>query len=119
MKAVKLYPEPCADILLGDGSQVDICITFFEVHPKDELPLPSGVLFDIHRRFATALHLFSVEDKIARGWPRPSRGKVKLRHRVEANHSQVSGVPVSSDVHSAACGFPYQRLSAYDAIFSL
>jgi hypothetical protein len=40
----------------------------------DTLPLPSPLLFDIHRRFSSALHLFSSEDKIAKGWPAPQQG---------------------------------------------
>lgn len=37
------------------------------------LPLPSSHLFEIHSRFATALHRIFIDDKISKGWPKPSR----------------------------------------------
>lgn len=71
----RLFPEQCSDVVLGDGSTLRDSIRFFEVNTTDTLPLPSGGLLDIHRRFATALHLYFVEDKAARAWPRQSEGK--------------------------------------------
>ncbi|KAL1982490.1 hypothetical protein VTN96DRAFT_1281 [Rasamsonia emersonii] len=67
----KSYPEECSGLFLGDGSEPQVPMHFFTVLPdKNALPLPSSFLFDVHYRLATALHLFSIEDKIARDWPR-------------------------------------------------
>ncbi|RMD43111.1 hypothetical protein DV735_g1999, partial [Chaetothyriales sp. CBS 134920] len=41
----------------------------FSTPDAQTLPTPSIFLFDVHRRFAAALHLFSIEDTVARGWP--------------------------------------------------
>lgn len=70
----KIFPEQCSDIILGDGSKIK-GVFFFNATTTHHLPLPSGVLLDIHRRFATALHLFFVEDRATRAWPRQSADK--------------------------------------------
>jgi len=36
--------------------------------------LPSPALLRIHFRFAAALHLFFIEDRIAEGWPQTPPG---------------------------------------------
>ncbi|KAF7895461.1 uncharacterized protein EAF01_009423 [Botrytis porri] len=67
------YPEPLKNLFFGNGLHFSGSLEWFEIsttNPTD-LPLPSKFLFGIHRRFTTALHLFSIEDQINRGWPKP------------------------------------------------
>ncbi|KAF7927104.1 hypothetical protein BELL_0336g00090 [Botrytis elliptica] len=68
------YPEPLKNLFFGNGFHFSGSLEWFEIsttNPTD-FPLPSKFLFDIHRRFTTALHLFSIEDQIDRGWPKPT-----------------------------------------------
>ncbi|KAF7887579.1 hypothetical protein EAF00_009873 [Botryotinia globosa] len=68
------YPEPLKNLFFGNGFYFSGSLEWFKIsttNPTD-LPLPSKFLFDIHRRFTTALHLFSIEDQIGRGWPKPT-----------------------------------------------
>jgi hypothetical protein len=69
---VKLYPEECGGLFFNDKSPFNQFLHRFTLRTTDpnHLPLPSRFLFRIHYSFVTALHLFSIEDKIARGWPR-------------------------------------------------
>jgi hypothetical protein len=70
---IKLYPEEgSSGLFFGDKSPFNRNIHRFTLCTSDpnELPLPSGFLFRIHYSFVTALYLFSIEDKITRGWPR-------------------------------------------------
>ncbi|CAD6442542.1 7d2453ca-1636-4f09-a44c-930f8bdddb60 [Sclerotinia trifoliorum] len=69
------YPERPRDLYFGNGlpfsrSQSEV-FSISTTDPRD-VPLPSDFLFDIHRRFSSALHLFSIEDKISHGWPKPT-----------------------------------------------
>ncbi|APA16183.1 hypothetical protein sscle_16g109530 [Sclerotinia sclerotiorum 1980 UF-70] len=69
------YPEHPRNLYFGNGlpfsgSQSE-AFSISTTNPKD-VPLPSDFLFDIHRRFSSALHLFSIEDKINDGWPKPT-----------------------------------------------
>lgn len=70
-----LYPEECSGLFLGDGTKLQSRIRF-KIFTSDAKMLrpPSSFFFEIHYRFATALHLFSIEDKVALGWPQPRRG---------------------------------------------
>ncbi|KAL4783788.1 kinase-like domain-containing protein [Aspergillus varians] len=72
----KQYPEEVSGLYVGDGTPFDSTFLFFQLSTSDakRLCLPSSFLINIHFRFATALHLFYVEDKAARGWPSPSIG---------------------------------------------
>ncbi|KAL4904118.1 hypothetical protein BDW74DRAFT_168577 [Aspergillus multicolor] len=67
---------PVSGLYLGDGTRLRSTLHFFELSTTDteKLPLPSGFLMNVHFRFATALHLFYVEDKAASGWPPRQRG---------------------------------------------
>ncbi|ESZ96856.1 serine/threonine protein kinase [Sclerotinia borealis F-4128] len=68
------HPETPRNLFFGNGVYFSGFRAWFSIsttNPRN-LPLPSDFLFDIHRRFTTALHLFSIEDKINRGWPKPS-----------------------------------------------
>ncbi|TGO29117.1 hypothetical protein BPAE_0018g00020 [Botrytis paeoniae] len=66
------YPEPLKDLFFGNGFHFSGSLEWFEISTTNPtgLPLPSKFLFDIHRRFTTALHLFSIEDQMHRGWPK-------------------------------------------------
>ncbi|KAL3456712.1 kinase-like domain-containing protein [Aspergillus heterothallicus] len=77
----KQYPEEPSDLYLGDGSPVRSTYHPFNLSTSDarSLPLPSNFLINVHHRFATALHLFFIEDKVKRGWPRPSMDLSLLR----------------------------------------
>ncbi|KAL4801823.1 kinase-like domain-containing protein [Aspergillus unguis] len=72
----RLYPEEPDGLYLGDGTPFNRIIQYFQLSTPDPkaLPLPSTFLLNIHFRFATALHLFSIEDKASRGWPSPPIG---------------------------------------------
>lgn len=50
---------------------------YFQLSTPDpkRLCLPSNFLINVHFRFATALHLFYIEDKVAKGWPRKEIGE--------------------------------------------
>ncbi|TGO62030.1 hypothetical protein BOTNAR_0120g00160 [Botryotinia narcissicola] len=68
------YPEPLKNLFFGNRFHFSGSLEWFEIsttNPTD-LPLPSKFLFDIHRRFTTALHLFSIEDQIRHGLPKPT-----------------------------------------------
>ncbi len=69
---IKLYPEECGGLFFSDKSPFNHFLHRFTLRTTDpnHLPLPSRFLFHIHYSFVTALHLFSIEDKIVRGWPR-------------------------------------------------
>lgn len=70
-----MYPEEILGLYLGDGTALEHTRRFQLSTPDAEtLPTPNFFLFGIHRRLAKALHLFYIEDKIARGWPQPPRG---------------------------------------------
>lgn len=70
-----MYPDEISDVILGDGRKLKSYIRFKLSTPNVKtLPTPSTFLFGVHRRFANALHLFYIEDKVARGWPQPPRG---------------------------------------------
>ncbi|KAE8151741.1 kinase-like protein [Aspergillus avenaceus] len=68
----KLYPEPPVDLYFADGTMFRNTLHFFKIVGYDTKSLtpPNPLLFEIHRRFSYALHLFSIEDKIAHGWTR-------------------------------------------------
>ncbi|KAH8434372.1 aminoglycoside phosphotransferase family protein [Aspergillus melleus] len=68
------WPEEVTGLYLGDGSRFSGALDFFELSTTDtqKLPPPSNFLLNIHFRFATALHMFYIEDKVARGWPSKS-----------------------------------------------
>ncbi|KAK2765104.1 hypothetical protein FQN54_008803 [Arachnomyces sp. PD_36] len=70
--ATKSFPGEFNDLYFGDGSHYGRNIHQFTLRTNDpeNLPLPSAFLLRIHCRFSTALNLFSIEDQIARGWPR-------------------------------------------------
>ncbi|KAI9644155.1 hypothetical protein NHQ30_007508 [Ciborinia camelliae] len=100
------YPEEPKGLFFGNG------LPFSVSHPENfdisttnpqELPLPSDFLFDIHRRFTSALHLFSIEDKINRGWPKPgilqSLPGFPISIFKRAFHSLWLWVPVSIRLH--------------------
>ncbi|RMZ81437.1 hypothetical protein DV738_g2159, partial [Chaetothyriales sp. CBS 135597] len=73
------YPGRVSGLLLGDGTPLRGMVGFqFSTPDPQTLPTPSIFLFEVHRRFATALHLFSIEDTIARGWPQQPRGSSDL-----------------------------------------
>jgi hypothetical protein len=70
-----MYPESPSGLFLGDGTEIENLERFrFSTPNVENLPIPSLFLFGVHRRFAKALHLFYIEDKIAHGWPRSVRG---------------------------------------------
>ncbi|KAF7883358.1 uncharacterized protein EAF02_005278 [Botrytis sinoallii] len=74
------YPEPLKNLFFGNGFHFSGSLEWFEIsttNPTD-LPLPSKFLFDIHRHFSTALHLFSIEDQIRCGWPKPTSSVVAM-----------------------------------------
>lgn len=84
----KMHPEGPTDLLWGDGSEFESSLCHFKVWTPDPdtLSLPSTFLFKIHYRFATALHLFHVEDVAALGWPPQSRkGTTTLSNSSQAN----------------------------------
>ncbi|KAF2490044.1 hypothetical protein BU16DRAFT_518730 [Lophium mytilinum] len=66
-----LYPEECTGLQFSNGVLFENTIHMFTVRTKDpvHLCLPSAFLFRVHYRFSNALHLFSIEDRIAKGWP--------------------------------------------------
>lgn len=103
-----IIPEQCSNIPLGDGSVLEENPLFVTVTSDGELPLPSPYLLDIHRRFANALHLFSIEDKIALGWPR-SKGKIceYLEIMRELTILQPSFVRRSSSKQFTGFGFAF------------
>ncbi|KAL2856778.1 kinase-like domain-containing protein [Aspergillus pseudodeflectus] len=70
----KQYPEEPTGLFLGDHTPFRNTLQPFDLSTSNikGLPLPSNFLIDVHYRFATALHLFSIEDKVNRGWARPS-----------------------------------------------
>ncbi|TGO20033.1 hypothetical protein BTUL_0001g00400 [Botrytis tulipae] len=70
-----LFPEDCYGLFLGDGTEWEDNILFTQISTPDmkRLPLPSCHLFEVHSRFATALHQFFVDDKISKGWPKGQR----------------------------------------------
>lgn len=72
-----LYPEEVSGLYLGDGGPLEGVLHFFGLSTTDinRLCLPSNFLINVHFRFANALHLFYIEDKIAHGWPSEPRGK--------------------------------------------
>ncbi|KAJ9312633.1 hypothetical protein DTO271D3_7180 [Paecilomyces variotii] len=73
-KLATMYPEEILRLLLGDGTALEHTRRFqFSTPDAETLPIPNFFLFGIHRRLAKALHLFYIEDKIARGWPQPPR----------------------------------------------
>ncbi|GAD95296.1 hypothetical protein TERG_03876 [Paecilomyces variotii No. 5] len=73
-KLETMYPEEMQGLVLGDGTALESTRRFRFCTPNAEiLPIPSFFLFGTHRRLAAALHLFYIEDKIARGWPQPPR----------------------------------------------
>ncbi|KAF7874042.1 hypothetical protein EAF04_002714 [Stromatinia cepivora] len=73
-KLAAKYPERLRNLFFGNGVRFSASLEWFSIsttNPK-RLPLPSKFLFDIHRRFSSALHLFSIENKINRGWHKPT-----------------------------------------------
>ncbi|KAF5875183.1 uncharacterized protein Bfra_003636 [Botrytis fragariae] len=65
-------PVPLKNLSFGNGFHFSGSLEWFEIpitNPTD-LPLPNKFIFDIHCRFTTALHLFSIEDHIHRDWPK-------------------------------------------------
>jgi hypothetical protein len=75
-RITKLYPDPVSGLSFGHGDDFNSLFRYFTVSTPDpkSLPLPSRFLFEIHHRFASALHFFFIEEKIAKGWPKPHRG---------------------------------------------
>ncbi|KAF7947205.1 uncharacterized protein EAE97_004454 [Botrytis byssoidea] len=71
----RLFPEDCYGLFLGDGTEWEDNILLTQISTPDmkRLPLPSCHLFEVHSRFATALHQFFVDDKISKGWPKGQR----------------------------------------------
>ncbi|KAL5334929.1 kinase-like domain-containing protein [Aspergillus crustosus] len=72
--AYRLRPEALTKLYLSDGSPFPESAQTFTMSTDDpiEFLLLSNVLLRIRYRISSALHLFSVEQKIAAGWPRPS-----------------------------------------------
>ncbi|CRG84062.1 hypothetical protein PISL3812_01402 [Talaromyces islandicus] len=69
-----IFPDEISGLLLGDGTALESMARFkFSTPNPKTLPTPAFFLFEIHRRFASALHLFYIDDKVARGWPQPPR----------------------------------------------
>ncbi|KAL2867550.1 uncharacterized protein BJX67DRAFT_371892 [Aspergillus lucknowensis] len=68
-----LYPEEVSGLYPGDGTPFLNTIQLFELSTSDakNICLPSHFLLNVHLRFATALHLFHIENKANRGWPKP------------------------------------------------
>ncbi|KAJ5720679.1 uncharacterized protein N7483_008613 [Penicillium malachiteum] len=65
----------------ADGTN---CTGYASVHLSSSdsaLKLPNKFLSHIHERFAHALDFFSIEDEIARGWPKPERGMFEYSAR--------------------------------------
>ncbi|TGO29116.1 hypothetical protein BPAE_0018g00010 [Botrytis paeoniae] len=64
----RLFPEDCYGLFLGDGTEREDNILFTQISTPDvkRLPLPSSHLFEVHSRFATALHQFFVDEKISK-----------------------------------------------------
>ncbi|KAF7887577.1 hypothetical protein EAF00_009871 [Botryotinia globosa] len=62
----RLFPEDCYGLFLGDGTEWKDYILFTQISTPDvkRLPLPSCHLFEVHSRFASALHQFFVDNKI-------------------------------------------------------
>lgn len=71
-----LYPEEPSDLVLGNGTCFQSSRHKFKCSTLESEGLnpPSRFLFAIHYRFSAALHLFYIEDKIARGWPQHRSG---------------------------------------------
>lgn len=70
-----LSPGDISGLFLGDGTELHNLVRFkFSTPNPKTLPTPSIFLFEVHRRFANALHLFSIEDKVACGWPKLPKG---------------------------------------------
>ncbi|BCS25457.1 uncharacterized protein APUU_50168A [Aspergillus puulaauensis] len=81
----RLYPDEISGLYLGDGTRFQNIMHYFQLSTPDpkHLFLPSNFLINVHFRFATALHLFYIEVKVARGWPRKSIG-LSLPQRVRS-----------------------------------
>ncbi|TEY63386.1 hypothetical protein BOTCAL_0155g00080 [Botryotinia calthae] len=64
----RLFPEDCYGLFLGDGTEWEdnILVTQISIPDMKRLPLSSPHLFEVHSRFATALHQFFVDDKISK-----------------------------------------------------
>lgn len=76
--AVTMWPEECTNLVFSDGSPFQGPVHMFDIHTRDPAlyPLPSPVLLRVHFRFASALHLFFVEERVSKGWPQPPLGTV-------------------------------------------
>ncbi|OJJ45997.1 hypothetical protein ASPZODRAFT_167030 [Penicilliopsis zonata CBS 506.65] len=72
----QLYPEKASGLFYADGTKVGRTVGMFKMSTEDPtLSLPSSFLIEVHYRFANALHLFSIEEKIALGWPKQRKAK--------------------------------------------
>ncbi|KXG49037.1 Aminoglycoside phosphotransferase [Penicillium griseofulvum] len=68
----RLFPEPCGELFLSDGSHWDSTMQMFIMESQGtNQPLPDPFLLRTHYRIAASLHLFHVEERIADGWPSP------------------------------------------------
>ncbi|KAL3472023.1 kinase-like domain-containing protein [Aspergillus californicus] len=71
--ACRSWPEELVGLSLSDGTPFSDSFHPFTIHSDNPATyyLPSNVLFRMHFRIASALHLFFIEDCVAAGWPRP------------------------------------------------
>ncbi|KAL3442965.1 hypothetical protein BJX65DRAFT_298602 [Aspergillus insuetus] len=69
----KKHPEQPFGLLLGDGTPYDGLLHLFELSTSDPKGhcLAGNFLINTHYRFAAALHLFYIQDKVNHEWPRP------------------------------------------------
>lgn len=117
----KLYPELVRDLWFQDGSEFTAPAHFATLFTSDPhaLPLPSPFLFDVHRRFATAIHLFAVEDQIAQGWPRPRQGtrsSCRFCSTVaERPRTVISSAGAAMSSALASCPTPHQTTMLFGA----
>lgn len=76
--AVTMWPEECTNLAFSDKSLFHGPVHMFDIQTPDPTlySLPSPVLLRVHFRFASALHLFFVEERISEGWPRTPLGTV-------------------------------------------
>ncbi|KFY30935.1 hypothetical protein V493_01533 [Pseudogymnoascus sp. VKM F-4281 (FW-2241)] len=67
-----LYPEEPSNLVFGNGTCFQNSRQNFKCSAFESTGLnpPNRFLFAVHHKFSAALHLFYIEDKIARGWPR-------------------------------------------------
>ena len=108
------WPEEVTGLYLGDGSRFSGALHFFKLSTTDtrKLPLPSSFLLNIHFRFATALHMFYIEDKVARGWPSKSMGK-------SMHNPPITTTPLTTTITNEGITLPQAVISGFFSLWRL